>query len=110
LRRSIVAVLKPMSPILATDYGNVLAFVVGAPTLLLALLLMAFGLGFRRRWLHIVAGIIALLAAIAFFTSLPQAKSGDVALTKIFGVSALVLGVLGLLGAYFSGARREERD
>lgn len=94
-----------MSPILATDYGNLAAFVAGALALLVAFLLTGFGLGFRRRWLCIVAGVIALVASIIFFTSLPEARSGDVALTKIFGASALLLGALGLLGAYFRGER-----
>lgn len=96
---------EPMTPIIATDYGNALAFVVGAPALLLALLLLGFGLGFRQRWLHIVAGVIALYTGINFFTSLPDAKSGEVAATKIFGLSALLLAVLCMLAAYFTRPR-----
>jgi hypothetical protein len=95
-----------MSPILATDYGNLIAFAVGAPAMLLALLLLGFGLGFRQRWLHVVAGVIALIAGITFFTSLPDAKGGDVALTKTFGWSALLLSAVCWLAAYLTRPRR----
>jgi phosphatidylserine synthase len=94
-----------MTPILATDYGNLQAFFVGVPALLLALLFVAFGMGFRARWLHIVACVIALLVGIQFFCSLPDANGGAVAQTKACGWGALALAVVAMLAAALTRPR-----
>lgn len=90
---------------LATDYGNFYAFIIGAPALLVALLLVAFGAYFRQRWLHVIAGTISLLAGVKFFASLPDAKNDDLQLTNIFGWSAVVFAGVAILAAMFTHAR-----
>jgi hypothetical protein len=96
---------KSMTPILATDYGNLWAFLIGAPALLLALLLAALAAGFRARWLHVIACLISLFAGFEFFSTLPDAVRDARLLTKLVGSAALALALATLLAAIFTRPR-----
>ena len=82
---------------IATNYGNLYAFVYGLPLLLFALLLFIFGSRFRPA--RFIAGIFASLAAVILFGSLPDAKGGDYDLTLGGAWISVLLGFVSFLFA-----------
>ncbi len=78
----------------ASNFGNLGAYVIGAPVLLVALLLGIIGACLRIRAVQIVAGITCLLVAAFFYWSLKWAGSDD----RDFTILAIEISVaLGLV-------------
>lgn len=83
-----------MHPILASDFGNLGAFLLGVPALGLALLIGIPSRIFRVGFLTVLCGVVCLLAGGLFFLSLPAARPGDRWITVIFGLGSVVAGVV----------------
>jgi uncharacterized membrane protein (UPF0136 family) len=98
-----------MTPILASNFSNLYAFVWGVPALLFALLFGAVGAYFRAWSLGVLAGGIFFAASVLFFTSIPNANESDVGLTKIFAWSALVLAAFALCAFLYCRAKSRPR-
>ena len=83
-----------MHPMLASDFGNLRAFLFGVPSLLLAVILGMFCLYFRLRVLAVICGIVCILTGVLFFYSFPDAHTDDRWLTLGIGAFSVVMGIV----------------
>jgi len=79
---------------LASDFGNLRAFMFGVPSLLVAVILGLVCLYFRLRVLARICGIVCILTGVLFFWSFPDARTGDRWLTLGVGVFSAAMGVV----------------
>ena len=95
-----------MTPMFASDFGNLGAYVLGVPALVVALLIGVVGAVMRVQSVQVVAGIVCLLVAGVFYWTLSAAKADD----RDFTVSVITISVaLGLLVLAVSFLRRKKR-
>lgn len=95
-----------MMPILATDYGNFEAYLIGIPALLIALVMGIVGAIMRERFSQIVAGTGCLVLSGIFYGSLSEAKAADKDLTVCVSAVCLALGLLFISASFL---RRKKR-
>lgn len=95
-----------MTPIFASDFGNLGAYVLGVPALVVALLVGVIGAVMRAQSVQVAAGIVCLLIAGFFYWSLSAAKADD----RDFTLSVVAFSVaLGLLVFVVSFLRRKKK-
>lgn len=81
-----------MQPILASNFGNLGAFVLGVPALGLALLIGVPSVIFRVRALAVVCGVVCLLVGGLFLLSLSMAVEADRLITVAFSAFSMLIG------------------
>ena len=81
-----------MTPLLATNYGNMYVFLLGVPALAIAIILGVTGIFFRLKLLAVSCGVVVSVLALAFFVSLKDAE-GDSALTVSFGIFCILAAI-----------------
>ena len=84
-----------MTPLLASDFGNLTISLLGGAALLIALVLFVVGLLSRQRQPHVIAAVLALVGGIAFLGSS----------TLGFGVGGLLLSAVAMTAAARCRAR-----
>jgi len=80
-----------MQPILASDFGNLGAFMLGVPALGLAILIGVPCFIFRVRVLAVPCGVVCWLTGALFFWSLNIARAADRMITVFFGICSLLV-------------------
>jgi len=83
-----------MTPIFASDFGNLGQFVLGVPTLAIALLIGVVGAVMRVQLVQVAAGIVCLLVGGFFYSSLSAARADDKDLTISVAEISVALGLL----------------
>jgi hypothetical protein len=83
-----------MHPFLASDFGNLGAFLIGVPSLLLATIIGFVFVYLRRRLLAAFCGLVCIGSGFLFLCSLTVAREGDLWLTIITAVIAVGVGVI----------------
>jgi hypothetical protein len=81
-----------MTPILASNFGNLYTFVTGVPALLLFVILGVAGVALRLRVLSIASASLCIGVGVWFLVSLPHAVEADRLLTVVFGIGAIFVG------------------
>ena len=81
-----------MTPILASNFGNLYTFVTGVPALLLFVILGVVGVALRLRVLSIASASLCIAVGVWFLVSLPHAVEADRLLTVVFGIGAIFAG------------------
>jgi hypothetical protein len=95
-----------MTPMFASDFGNLGAYVLGVPALAIALLAGVVGAVMRVQSVQIFAGIICLLVGGFFYWSLSAAKADDRDFTGSVATISIALGYLVLAVSFL---RRKKR-
>ena len=86
-----------MTPMLASDFGNLGVLLVVLSTLLFCLLVGITGAVFKIQPLQVLCAIISFAAGVITYRSIPTAKSGDVFGTVALAIAAMALGALLLI-------------
>jgi len=95
-----------MTPIFASDFGNLGAYVLGVPALVVALLVGVVGAVMRVQSVQVVAGIVCLFVAGFFYWSLSAARADD----RDFTILVITISVaLGLVVLAVSFLRKKKR-
>lgn len=84
-----------MPPILATDYGNVYAFMTGVPVMIVACSLGVVGLVWKLRALAVLSSLVLFATVVWFLASLEEAREADlgatIVVTMVAGAAGLTL-------------------
>ena len=86
-----------MTPILASDFGNVFVLGIGVPATLISCVLGGVALGLRFRPLAVSCGVVCFIVAVCFFLSLKVARQEEF----VFTICSAVFSLLASIGLMF---------